>query len=138
MEQKKLHVWTLRFDGGASPNPGKASCAFKATSDSGAIIERSWRMDGIHTNNEAEWEAVTVGIETLMVADPDATLIRVIGDSELVVLQLTGVYNVKNRKLRPYKDRISKIEKENDVTIIAVHVNREFNEEMDKACKEAR
>ena len=130
-------MWTLCFDGGASPNPGIGRCAFKAESEDGTIIEDKWRMDGIRTNNEAEWEAVTVGIERIVKAHPDTEIIKVIGDSLLVIQQIKGIYAVKNYKLRGYRQRIGNIEERYKIAITAHHVHREHNSEMDTACKSA-
>jgi len=131
------HVWTVNFDGGASPNPGIASCAFKIQNETGFQYTKGWRMDGIHTSNEAEWDAVSRGIEEVIQRDKEAEVIKVIGDSQLVIYQIQGIYRVKQPRLRQYYDRINKV-KEMGVEIIPSHIEREFNEEMDKACREAR
>jgi len=136
-KESARHSWTLTFDGGASPNPGIASCAFKAVSNAGKVIEDHWKMEGIRTNNEAEWDAVATGIEQISRHDPDARFIKVIGDSELVINQLSGLYKVKNHKLRPFNDRVAKIKKQG-IRMAFYHVKREFNTEMDAACKSAR
>lgn len=138
MNKENQHKWTLTFDGGASPNPGIASCAFKAVNELGDEIKLSWRMDGIRTNNEAEWEAVATGIESIMEYDNDAVSIIIIGDSLLVINQLSGIYRIRDFKLRSYFDRIQNVKLQQGVAYFFYHVKREYNTEMDIACKEAR
>jgi len=137
----KKEAWTLTFDGGASPNPGVGSCAFQAWTDSGTRIEHAWRMTGeSRSNNEAEWEAVTVGIETLLSEiDPDTIdKVMVYGDSELVIKQMKGQYHVRNSKLKIYKSRMDRAIAATDISFMFVHIPRELNTEMDEACKMAR
>lgn len=131
------HEWTLTFDGGATPNPGIASCAFKAVSGTDKVLRNSWKMKGMRTNNEAEWDAVVTGLEAIVANDKDTKLIKVIGDSELVINQLSGTYKVRNYKLRPFFSRFNRLKKP-DLRMSFYHVHREFNEEMDIACKSAR
>ena len=132
------HEWVIKFDGGASPNPGRASCAFKAYNGIGHIIEDSWAMHGIRTNNEAEWEAISVGLERLISKDPSATLISVFGDSELVMNQMSGMYSVRSKKLKPYYMRVKNLKNNHRAAFTFKHIKREFNEAMDIACRSAR
>lgn len=138
MTDEKKHRWTIVFDGGASPNPGIGSCAFKATNEEGKVIKDSWRMDGIRTNNEAEWDAVATAIEKVIANDREAIVVKVIGDSELVINQLSGLYSVKHFKLKPFYERVRKIRNRSKTGFIFTHVKRFLNSEMDDACKAAR
>lgn len=130
--------WTLRFDGGASPNPGNASCAFSATADDGAFIEKCWQMRGTHTNNEAEWEAAVVGLEAIYAIDSEPATIHIIGDSELVINQMRGVYRVKKPQLLVYYERFVRLKAKGDTHYSYASIPREQNAQMDTLCKEAR
>jgi ribonuclease HI len=133
--------WSLKFDGGATPNPGKASCAFSAVClVTGEEVKKAWPMKGKRTNNEAEWEAMVVGIESLLEEKKSkVTEIRISGDSELVIEQISGGYKVKSEKLKPYYRKWCKIKKDHpEVRFRFKHVWREWNEEMDRACKDVR
>jgi len=138
MNNLKKHMWTFTFDGGASPNPGIASCAFKAVNELGEVFEDSWRMKGIHTNNEAEWDAAATGLEMLLEHDKEAVLVRVIGDSELIINQMSGIYTVKDMKLRTHYERVKALIGTTGVNLTFTHVKRNFNTEMDDKCKMAR
>lgn len=138
-DQRK-HSWTIRFDGGALPNPGIGTCAFIAINEDGESIQDKWKMGGIRTNNEAEWDAVVTGIERVIEHDNNAILITVVGDSELVINQMRGSWNVKDPKLREFHKRFMKVKKERGdfLHFTYHHVPRRFNYEMDQACKDAR
>lgn len=128
--------WKLEFDGGATPNPGCASCAFIATDETGRRISKAWKIDRKATNNEAEWEALTVGVETIFSVDPDVSHLFITGDSELIIMQLSGAYRVKSPKLVPYYNRARELLK--TVSARIVHRPREENAELDTLCKSVR
>jgi len=130
---------TLKFDGGASPNPGRASCAYRATSGGRELVSRSWIMDGIHSNNEAEWEAAVTGVEEVLIMHPQVARITVMGDSELVVNQANGFYKVTKAHLRVFSKRLDEARRRYpDARIVFKHIRRELNEDMDLACKAVR
>ena len=52
------------------------------------------------TNNQAQYEALVIGLEILL--DLGLKDVRIIGDSQLVLRQLTGEYNCNNLLLTPY------------------------------------
>ena len=52
------------------------------------------------TNNQAEYEALVIGLEILL--ELRAKDVRVIGDSQLVLHQLTWEYKCNNLLLAPY------------------------------------
>lgn len=133
--------WKIYFDGGASPNPGKGSCAYKAISEkAGRVLTRSWAMEGNdNTNNQAEWEAVVSGLESVLELEKEITVMEIVGDSQLVIEQLAGRYNVNSERLIKYHKRwLNLKDKYPNVTFTFKHVYREENTEMDNACKEAR
>ena len=137
-----MSKWILQFDGGASPNPGRASCAYRAIradGKDGGNVSRAWCMSGTHSNNEAEWEAAVTGLAELLEKHPEAEHIIVMGDSELVVNQANEYYRVTKAHLRPYFKRLQDLRKDHPEKRIAFkHVRREFNEAMDEACKAVR
>ena len=82
-----------------------------------------------YTNNQAEYEALVIGLDILLkLGEKD---VRVIRDSQLVLRQLTGEYKCNNLLLAPYftatiqlLDSFDKVEFE--------HVLRESNLEADE------
>lgn len=132
--------WRIHFDGECVPNPGQGSCAYKAEClDTGKVLFKSWCMVGNTTNNQAEWEAAITALEDLTEYTKNLNVVSVYGDSQLVIEQLNGRYNVNNNRLRLYYKRwLTLRNKYPDVTFTFRHIYRENNTEMDAACKQAR
>ena len=89
----------VRTDGAARGNPGPAGAGWVVETAEGSIVAEGCAFLGSLTNNQAEYEALLLGLQA---ADPDReTEIEVYADSELMVRQLTGEYRVKNEDLKP-------------------------------------
>ena len=89
-------LW-IYSDGGARGNPGPAAIAFIALNDKGETVKADSRFIGVHTNNQAEYEALLMALE--FASDQKMLEIFCHLDSELVVKQLNGLYAVKNNEL---------------------------------------
>ncbi|XP_058211507.1 uncharacterized protein LOC131323676 [Rhododendron vialii] len=76
--------WTLLFDG--SKTQMVSGCGVIIISPQGLRTELSFQFDFPCTNNQAEYEAVIIGLEILR--DLEAKEVRVIGDSNLVINHL--------------------------------------------------
>ncbi|KAJ9453642.1 hypothetical protein DIPPA_16949 [Diplonema papillatum] len=85
----------LFFDGASKGNPGPSGAgAYLLETESQEI---RWRQScGLPngTNNEAEYHGLLIGLEQA-VTMPHVTRLTVIGDSELVIKQMLGVYRVR-------------------------------------------
>ena len=88
-------------DGGARGNPGPAASAFVAIMNE-KIIHRGSKYLGEATNNVAEYEAVVLALSWLSKNYKKVNDLKVIInlDSELVTKQMSGLYKVKNLKLK--------------------------------------
>ncbi|UCE80518.1 MAG: ribonuclease HI family protein [Methanobacteriota archaeon] len=93
-------------DGASRGNPGPAAVGYAIFDPSGRCLERDGKYVGEHTNNEAEYEALLWAIEKASSYTLDS--VRFHSDSELVVHQVNGVYQVKKEHLRDYVCRIRK------------------------------
>ncbi len=89
----------VNVDGGARGNPGPAAIAAVVCDAAGVVLDEHTRTIGDATNNEAEYQAVLLGIERAR--ELGASNVRLIGDSELIVRQVRGEYKVKKQHLRP-------------------------------------
>lgn len=89
----------LHVDGGARGNPGPAAIGVVISGPDGEPIDELAERIGKATNNVAEYRAVLKGLERAK--ELGATEVEIIGDSELVARQLTGVYRVKHPAMRP-------------------------------------
>lgn len=87
---------TLYSDGGARGNPGPAAAAFLAI-ENAEVIKTGARYLGIRTNNQAEYEALTMALEYALHAKADEVICYL--DSELVGRQMKGEYKIKNSEL---------------------------------------
>jgi ribonuclease HI len=87
----------LYSDGGARGNPGPAAIAFVALNGKGETVKADSCFIGVHTNNQAEYEALLMALK--FAQDQKAQEVVCHLDSELVTKQLNGEYAVKNDQL---------------------------------------
>ena len=106
-------------DGGSRGNPGPGAIGIIVRND-GNIIEKYAEKIGEVTNNIAEYKAL---IKALELASKHTDELTCFLDSELIVKQLKGEYQVRNEKLLPLFLEIQKVQ-ENFKTIKYVHVSR--------------
>jgi ribonuclease HI len=89
----------VHVDGGARGNPGPAAAACVITSPAGEVLGERAQLLGTTTNNVAEYRALLLGLQCAR--ELGASEVEVVGDSELIAKQVTGVYKVKREALRP-------------------------------------
>lgn len=116
-------------DGASRGNPGPASIGGLVLDESGRILETISRRIGRATNNEAEYRAAIAVVEASLALG--ATDLELRMDSELVVRQLTGRYQVRNTRLQPYYQRLQTLRGRFQRWHV-VHVRRELNREADR------
>jgi ribonuclease HI len=88
----------LHVDGGARGNPGPAAIGVTIDDADGTRVADLAEPIGVATNNVAEYRAVLRGLERARALG--ASEVELIGDSELVAKQITGVYKVKHPDMR--------------------------------------
>jgi len=118
----------VHIDGASRGNPGPAGIGVLFLAPDGAVIERFHQCIGTATNNVAEYSALILALEratAMGVKDLD-----VYSDSELLVRQLEGRYQVKHPALRPLhataREHIAAFRR-----FAIHHVPRELNAEAD-------
>ena len=125
---------TVHFDGGSRGNPGPAAAAAVAYDSDGEELTDRVALVGSVTNNVAEYRALLLAISLAM--DLEADAVEFVGDSQLIVRQITGEYKVKNADLKPLhaeaKEALAKIAKWS-----ITDVRRESNERADELLNEA-
>jgi ribonuclease HI len=89
---------TIFIDGASRGNPGKASCAYVIYKN-GKIVEEKSIFLGVVTNNQAEYWGLIFALERSLAINE--TSIKLFSDSELLVKQLQGFYQVKSENLKP-------------------------------------
>ncbi|WP_435345428.1 ribonuclease HI [Haloarchaeobius sp. HRN-SO-5] len=123
----------LYFDGACRGNPGPASIGWVVVTNDGIVSEGGERI-GEATNNQAEYEALVAVLEVARDYGYDEVEIR--GDSELIVKQVTGEYDVNDPTLRELRVRVHELLSTFDEWTIG-HVPREINERADQLANEA-
>ena len=118
----------LNTDGGARGNPGPGAIGIVLKTEDGKKIFELGKFVGNSTNNEAEYRAIVSGLESALEHGATQLVCRL--DSELVVKQLTGLYKVKDKRMREYWNRAKDIEK-NFKKVEYTHVPRSENSEAD-------
>lgn len=112
-------------DGGSRGNPGPSSAGFVIMNRREDVIHQGGMYLGITTNNQAEYQGVRLGLEKAL--DMGAKTVDFRIDSLLVVNQLNGIYQIKNRELWPISERIRELITHFD-KVTFTHVRREFNQ----------
>ncbi|MFB6284113.1 MAG: reverse transcriptase-like protein [Halobacteria archaeon] len=118
---------TVRFDGASRGNPGEAAGGY-VVSESGVVDEGSVKI-GRATNNEAEYRALIAGLEAADKLGYDD--IEAVGDSQLVVKQVSGEWSCRAENLEPLLEVVRELRGLFDRFEIR-HVPRESNERADE------
>ncbi|MBI2481968.1 MAG: ribonuclease HI family protein [Candidatus Vogelbacteria bacterium] len=130
----------VNTDGGARGNPGPAGVGVVITSENGQVLKTISQGIGVATNNEAEYKAVILALETLKnmygskVHNYDIEL-RL--DSELVQKQLTREYKVKEERLKVFFTQIVTLQLKDVPKVHFVHIPRTQNKIADRLANEA-
>ncbi len=112
-------------DGGSRGNPGPSASGFVIMNDREEMVHQGGVYLGITTNNQAEYHGVRLGLEKALAMGARSVDFRI--DSLLVVNQMNGVYEIKNRELWPVHERIKELVARFD-KVTFTHVRREFNQ----------
>jgi ribonuclease HI len=94
-------------DGGARGNPGPAAIAFVAQNERDETLKEDSRFIGLHTNNQAEYEALLMALKFAINEKAQEVVCHL--DSELVAKQLNGEYTVKNYELQQLWRRVQEL-----------------------------
>jgi len=116
---------TLEFDGGSRGNPGPAGIGIVVRAADGTPLVTLGQYIGRATNNVAEYKALITSMKEAKKLG--ATKIKINGDSELVIRQMTGQYKVKHPDLIPLYREAKTLFDSFDEAVIA-HNYREKNE----------
>jgi len=91
--------WTLYSDGASRGNPGPAGYGSYLTDErTGEVVELSGYL-GVTTNNVAEYEGLLAGLRYVLAHGGGRVAVR--ADSQLMIRQLEGRYQVKHPRLVP-------------------------------------
>jgi len=122
----------VEFDGASRGNPGPAGIGYRVLPDDRGV--EGYDYIGEATNNEAEYRALIRGLEAAL--ERGYTDVVAEGDSELVVRQVRGQYNVGAENLVPLYEEVRDLVPQFDSFEIR-HVKRSKNEGADDLANEA-
>jgi ribonuclease HI len=126
----RVHVYC---DGASRGNPGPSAIGWVLVSGDGIVAEGGKRI-GTATNNRAEYEALVEALERAREYGFDTVEVR--SDSELVVRQVTGAWNVNDPDLQECRVRARGVLDSFEEWSLT-HVPREVNERADELANEA-
>ena len=127
-----LHLFT---DGGSRGNPGQSAIACVLLDPvAGTVVQEHCERIGIETNNVAEYRALIEGLKIAVRYHPNRLVCHL--DSELIVKQLSGEYQVRMATLQPLFQEIREMSKEFPA-ITFKHVPREDNHHADRLVNKA-
>lgn len=121
-------------DGAARGNPGPAGAGAVLTDPSGKVLERLGRYLGRQTNNHAEYMGLIIGLERAK--ELGVRRVQIFADSELMIRQLQGRYQVKSATLKPLYERARKLVASFEKATLT-HVLRAQNAEADEMSNRA-
>jgi probable phosphoglycerate mutase len=122
------------IDGASRGNPGPAAYAVVMEFADGSRLAGFSEYIGRTTNNVAEYQALLGALEFAL--RNRYLRIRVKTDSELLALQIEGVYKVKSPGLKPLRERAQQLIASLESFSIE-HVPREQNREADRLANQA-
>ncbi len=94
----KSKGWCLFVDGASRGNPGLSGAGIYLTHNGEAVAKRGYFI-GRHTNNEAEYLALLIGVFIAKKHMKEACELRVFSDSLLLMKQMIGEYRVRKPEL---------------------------------------
>ncbi len=125
-------VYTIHTDGAARGNPGPAAFAYVITRN-GAPVDEHAACLGETTNNVAEYTALVRALERASELGAHRLIIH--SDSELMVKQMNGQYQVKSDDLRGLYEQAKQLVRRLQ-SVSFVHVRRGQNSHADRLCNE--
>jgi ribonuclease HI len=121
-------------DGAARGNPGPAGAGAVLYDEQGQVLERLGKFLGRQTNNVAEYQGLLLGLRRA--GELGAEELEVVADSELMIRQLSGAYQVRAPALRElHTEALALLKGFRKVKLL--HVPREENTDADEMSNRA-
>lgn len=118
----------LEFDGASRGNPGKAGAGAVIRTVDGHVICLLREGLGVVTNNVAEYRGLILGMKYVL--RKGFKQIRVTGDSQLVCMQVQGIWQTKHQNMIELCKEVKEL-KNKFLSFQISHVKREFNSHAD-------
>lgn len=121
------------FDGGIREGLTAAAYIAVSPNDEQEVLFSGARVVGQGTSNTAEYQALIDGLRACL--ERNIRVVHIVGDSQLIIKQITGVFKTQNPMLIKHKNIVSKLLKKFDKYTIK-WVPREQNHRADKLVNE--
>ncbi|HLR51255.1 MAG TPA: reverse transcriptase-like protein [Candidatus Avamphibacillus sp.] len=138
--QTEAHNVTVYFDGGFHLNSKKAGlgCAVYYTKNEKLYrLRKNALVEELHTNNEAEYAALYLGLQELIHLDVHHLPVTFIGDSKVVINQLNDEWPCYELELSKWIDRIEQSMKQIGINPEYKLISRKMNREADQLATQA-
>ena len=126
ISQHGLSPWEVYVDGAS--NQKDSGIGLVLISPEKVIIEKSLRLDFLATNNEAEYEALLMGIA--MVQRMGGKSIKVFSDSRLIVGQVKREFEAKDERMQGYLSQVKCLQSKFD-SFDLLHIPKNGNAHAD-------
>ena len=130
MEDSKK--WVVHVDGSSTQHAGGIGVVMQ--SSKGDKLKYEIRLQYQATNNEVEYEALLKGLE--LAKSIKTKSILVLGDSQLIMSQINGIYEAKEGRMKKYLEKVLRLVKKFKEANF-VQIPREENVEANTLAKEA-
>lgn len=134
------HNVSVYFDGGfdrETNNSGLGCAIYYEQNGKSYRLRKNAFVSGLVSNNEAEYAALNLSLVELELLNVHHLPVRFIGDSQVVINQMSGEWPVYEKELAAWADRIDEKLKKLGIQAEYEHVSRKQNAEADRLATQA-
>ena len=131
-ETENSKRWVVHVDGSSTRHAGGIGVVLQSLE--GDKLKHKVHLQYQTTNNEVEYEALLKGLE--FSKSVEAKSILVLGDSQLIMGQVNGMYEAKEERMKKYLSKVMHLMKRFEKADF-IQIPREENVEADTIAKEA-
>lgn len=126
-------IYEMYFDGCSKGNPGLSGAGSVIYKNGEEIWANSYFVSNSATNNVAEYFGLIRGLKRAIKMNIHSLIIK--GDSQLIIKQMKGEYQVKSESMIELHEIAKKMEKEFE-NVSYEHVYRKYNKRADQLSNE--
>ncbi len=138
--ETEAHNITIYFDGGYERHMKKSGLGcviYYEKNNKQFRIRKNALVEGLTSNNEAEYAALHLALQELEILDVHHLTINIIGDSQVVIKQLSEDWPTYEEELLKWADRIDNKLEQMGLTPVYEVVSRKENKEADQLASQA-